>query len=147
MQGSRKRLARGISDERSLVKLLWNRGFAVMRAPASGSSTKMPRPDIIAGSSNRNLQFAIEVKTTHKEVLYMARESINQLIEFAERFGCQPIVALRFKNRLKSWIFIQPQQLMITPAQNYKTTYLEAQRIGIDFKTLIGEGKQLKLAP
>ena len=140
-------MTRGISDERSLVKLLWNKGFAVMRAPASGSSTKMPRPDIVAGKSAKNLQFAIEVKTTHEEVLYIARESISQLAEFAERFGCQPIVALRFKNRVKSWIFVHPQQLMVTPALNYKITYLEAQRVGMDFKTLIGEGKQLKLAP
>lgn len=140
-------MTRGISDERALVKLLWKKGFAVMRAPASGSSTKMPRPDIIAGNSGKNLQFAIEVKTTHEEVLYMARESISQLVEFAEHFGCQPIVALRFKNRVKSWIFVHPSQLMITPALNYKITTLEAQRIGLDFKTLIGEGKQLKLAP
>jgi len=140
-------MTKGIQDERTLVKLLWKKGFAVMRAPASGSSTKMPRPDIIAGNSRKNIQFAIEVKTTHQEVLYMPRESINQLVEFAQCFGCQPIIALRFKNRGKSWIFVQPQQLTITPALNYKVTFFEAQKIGMDFKTLIGEGKQMRLIP
>ena len=84
---------RGAQDERELVRLLWERGFAVIRAPASGSSTKMPRPDIIAGSSERKIQFAIEVKTTHNKNLYIQHESISQLVNFACLFGCQPIVA------------------------------------------------------
>lgn len=133
-------MTKGIQDERMLVKLFWRNSFAVMRAPSSGSSTKMPRPDIIAGSSNRKKQFAIEVKTTHKEVLYITSESINQLLDFSHLFGCQPIVALRFKNKIKSWIFMRPEQLMITPSLNYKVTMLEAQRIGIDFKKLLGKG-------
>ncbi|MEE8322105.1 MAG: Holliday junction resolvase, partial [Candidatus Bathyarchaeia archaeon] len=40
-------MTRGIQDERNLARLLWKRGFAVMRAPASGASTKMPRPDLV----------------------------------------------------------------------------------------------------
>ena len=130
-------MTKGIQDERILVKLFWKNNFAVMRAPSSGSSTKMPRPDIVAGDSHRRMQFAIEVKTTHKEVLYIAKESINQLLEFSKRFGCQPIVALRFKNKIKSWVFIRPEQLMIMPSLNYKVTISEAQRIGMNFKKLI----------
>ena len=138
-------MTKGIPDERSLVKLLWKSGFAVLRSPASGASTKMPRPDIIAGNSQKKVQFAIEVKTTHQETLYIPQESINQLVEFAQRFGCQPIVALRFKSSLKSWIFLQPEQLMKTPASNYKITLYKAQGIGMDFKTLIREGMQTRL--
>ena len=138
-------MTKGIQDERSLVKLLWENGFAVVRSPASGSSTKMPRPDIVAGNSLRNVQFAIEVKTTHKETLYISRESISQLVEFAQRFGCKPVVALRFKSHVRSWIFIQPEQLAVTPASNYKITMREAQRTGMDFKTLIREGMQTRL--
>ena len=133
-------MTKGIHDERSLVNRLWKSGFAVIRSPASGSSTKMPRPDIIAGNSLKDVQYAIEVKTTHQKTLYIPNESISQLVEFAQLFGCQPIVALRFKSNVKSWIFIQPEQLVQTPTLNYKITMHEAKRRGIDFKTLIREG-------
>ena len=138
-------MTRGIQDERSLVRLLWKKGFAVVRAPASGASTKMARPDIIAGSRVKGLQFAIEVKTTRRETLYIARESVDQLTEFSQRFGCQPILALKFKGRGRSWLFVKPEQLSITPSLNYKITLRDALRIGIDFKTLIKEGKQTRL--
>jgi Holliday junction resolvase len=138
-------MMKGIQDERSLVQLLWKRGFAVIRSPASGASTKMPRPDLIAGNHEKRLQFAIEVKTTAKKVLYVRRESINQLLEFSQRFGCQPIVALKFKGWRNSWIFILPHQMMSTPHLNFKISREEALRKGMDIKTLIGEGKQTKL--
>jgi Holliday junction resolvase len=135
---------RGVQDERELVRLLWKRGFAVIRAPASGASTRMPRPDIVAGNSMRKVQFAIEVKTTHSEYLFVTHESISQLIDFAQGFGCKPIVAIKFKGRGRSWLFVEPQQLVITPGLNFKITLVEALKKGIDFKTLIKEGKQIK---
>jgi len=130
-------MARGIQDERKLVRLLWKRGFAVMRAPASGASTQMPRPDIIAGNSNKGVQFAIEVKTTHNESLYIAHESVNQLLEFAQRFGCQPILAIKFKGRSRSWLFMEPQQLSMTPTANYKITFKDALEKGSKFTSLM----------
>jgi len=140
-------MVKGVQDERSLAQLLWKRGFAVVRAPASGASTKMPRPDLVAGNRDRGLQFAIEVKTTHREVLYVERESIVQLIEFSQRFGCQPVVALKFKGWKGAWIFIHPNQLATTPNLNYKISFEEASRRGVDLKTLIGEGRQTRLTP
>ncbi|MFH0897012.1 MAG: Holliday junction resolvase Hjc [Candidatus Bathyarchaeota archaeon] len=140
-------MTRGIQDERDLVRLLWNRGFAVLRAPASGASTRMPRPDIVAGNSERGIQFAIEVKTTHSENLYITRESLNQLVDFAKRFGCQSIVAVKFKGRGRSWLFLEPKQLAVTPGLNFKITLAEALQKGMDIKTLSKEGKQTKLLP
>jgi Holliday junction resolvase len=136
---------RGIQAERNLVRQLWKKGFAVMRAPSSGSSTKMDRPDIIAGNKIKGLQFAIEVKTTVKECLYIKEKSIKQLVEFSQRFGCQSILAIKFKGRRRNWIFIKPDQLSFTPSLNYKITFRNALRLGIDFKTLIKEGKQTKI--
>ena len=132
---------RGIQEERTLVRKLWNTGFAVMRAPASGSSTKMARPDIIAGNKSKGLQFAIEVKTTLKDCLYIREKSIDHLNTFAQRFGCQPILAIKFKRKRRKWIFINPDQLSFTQSLNYKITFRDALRLGIDFKTLIKEGK------
>lgn len=132
---------RGIQDERTLVRQLWKKGFAVLRAPASGASTKMDRPDILAGNKMKGLQFAIEVKTTLKECLYIREKSINQLIDFSQRFGCQPILAIKYKRRRRNWIFINPDRLTLTPSLNYKLTFRDALRLGVDFKTLIKEGK------
>jgi Holliday junction resolvase len=132
---------RGIQDERTLVRQLWKKGFAVLRAPASGASTKMDRPDILAGNKMKGLQFAIEVKTTLKECLYIREKSINQLIDFSQRFGCQPILAIKYKRRKRNWIFINPDRLTLTPSLNYKLTFRDALRLGVDFKTLIKEGK------
>lgn len=138
-------MVKGIREERELVQLLWKNGFAVLRAPSSGSSTHMPRPDIIAGDSERGVQFAFEVKTTHSETLYISHESAGQLVEFARVFGCQPIIAIRFKGSGASWIFVEPQILALTPAQNYKITLKEALQRGMDFKSLIKESKQTRL--
>lgn len=139
------KMTRGIQDERALVRILWKKGFAVLRAPASGASTKMPRPDILAGNKKKGLHFAIEVKTTRKKVLYIKRESIDQLIDFANIFGCQPIIALKFKNWKRAWIFIHPYHLLRTDNFNYKISFREALYNGMDLKSLIGEGKQTKI--
>jgi holliday junction resolvase Hjr len=138
-------LTRGIDAERSLVNTLWKNGFAVMRAPSSGSATKRPLPDIIAGSKKRSLQFVIEVKTTHLETLYVESDSIHQLLEFSQTFGCEAYLAIRFKSSSRNWIFIRPSQLQITRGKNYKITLKEALATGFDLKTLIGEGKQMRL--
>jgi len=140
-------LTRGIDEERSLVNTLWRRGFAVVRAPASGSATKRPLPDIIAGSRQRGLHFAIEVKATRAETLYVDNDSIHQLVEFAQTFGCEPFLAIRFKGRGKSWLFLKPGQLTPTKGQNYRITLEEALAKAIDLKTLIGEGRQMRLNP
>jgi len=116
-----------------------------MRAPSSGSATKRPLPDIIAGSKKRCLQFVIEVKTTHLETLYVESDSIQQLLEFSQTFGCEAYLAIRFKGSSKSWIFIRPNRLQITKGKNYKITLKEALASGFDLKTLIGEGKQMRL--
>lgn len=132
---------RGIRDERELVNKLWLHGFAVLRAPASGAATKMMRPDIIAGNAQISLQLAIEVKTTWNKVIYITRESIDQLVAFAKRFGCQPILAIKFKGLRKvSWIFIPPEKLKITDAGNYKITCGDALHVGRDLNSLARGG-------
>ena len=139
-------MVKGIREERELVQLLWKRNFAAIRAPASGAATQMPRPDIIAGSSERGVQFAFEVKTTHDDKLYISRESVSQLIDFSQRFGCQPILAIKFKGKGIPWLFIEPQSLTTTPALNFKITLREALQRGMDFKSLIKESKQTRLS-
>ena len=70
---------------------------------------------------------------------------MDQLVEFSQRFGCQPIVALKFKGTRRPWVFLRPNQLKTTPSRNYKITLKEALRGGVDLKSLIGGGEQKRL--
>ncbi len=136
------KLIKGIRDERELVNRLWEYGFAVFRAPASGSATKQPRPDIIAGNSELGLQMAIEVKTTWNKVLYVSKESVGQLTVFAKRFGCQPILAIKFKGQRKHpWIIISPKKLKTTDQGNYKVTFRSALLTGVDLEIFVKGSK------
>lgn len=117
---------KGFAYERELVHELERRGFASLRAPASGSRTKLDRPDIIAGRHGFHL--VIEVKTTSANVLYIRKESIMSLLRFAERFGAQPFVAVKFKGKRKGWLLTTPSQLRPT-AKGYVLAYEEALRI------------------
>jgi len=136
---------KGAQEERELAKMLMEDGFATMRSPASGSKASYPLPDLVAGSSYRGLYYAFQVKSTKRSRVYIPRESIDQLVEFSQRFGCQPIVALKFKRTRRPWIFLRPNQLKTTPSRNYKITLREGLQSGIDLKTLIGDGEQKKL--
>jgi Holliday junction resolvase len=131
-------LIRGIRDERELVNRLWKYGFAVLRSPASGSATKFPRPDIIAGNSELRLQLAIEVKTAWGKTIYISKESFDQLTAFAKLFGCQPVFALKFKGQRKHpWIIISPKKLKATDQGNYKVTLRSALLTGIDLENFV----------
>ena len=76
---------KGSAEERDLVHKLWDRGFAAMRAPASGGATKRPLPDVLAG--NGKLYLAIEVKTTTKDKVYIDEPQITALCEFSKIFS------------------------------------------------------------
>ena len=127
---------RGAQEERELAKMLMEDGFATMRAPASGSKATYPLPDLVAGNSSTDLHYAFQVKTTKRRRIYIPKESIDQLVEFSQRFGCQPIVALKFKRTRRPWVFLRPNQLKSTPSRNYKITLKEALQRGKDLKTL-----------
>jgi len=126
---------KGVEYERLLARRLSKLGFAVVRAPSSGSGTKMDRPDIIAG--RRGLIVAIDVKTTSRERLYVKGENIEQLIRFSEMFGAIPYIAVKFKGSDKDWLLISPQQLKKKDSSKmYSISLEEASRIGIKPESL-----------
>jgi len=135
----------GIKEERDLVNKLHQYGFAVIRSPASGGATKMPRPDIIADSKKRRKWFAFEVKTTRGKSIHISNDSFHQLVDFSEIFGCSAIFALKFKQQNKFWRFIKPIDLTPLKKGNYNISFKEALLKSMDFSELIGEGQQTKL--
>ncbi len=117
-----KRRRRAFARERDLVRLLWKRGFACMRAPASGSKVKRTvYPDIVAIWRGKVLVF--EVKTSEqKRTIYVPREQVNKIIEFAKRAGGQAFIAVKIVGQGEPWKFIPVEKLEHTSGGNYKVS-------------------------
>ena len=115
----KKRL--GFQRERELVRQFWKRGFACMRAPASGAKTKRtPYPDIVAIKNGRI--FIIEVKTREKRsTVYIPNGQMLKLLEFSRRSGGLALIALKFIDG-SGWRFIEVSKLERTRSGNWKVT-------------------------
>ncbi len=137
----------GIQAERDLVHKFWEAGFAVLRSPASGGGTTLPRPDLIAGSVTREKYLVLEIKTVRKDTLYINEEQISGLIEFAKRIGFEPFIGVKFKNKRKGFLFLKvPEHLdQVKNGKNYKITLALASSKGVSFGELIGDFHQEKL--
>ena len=119
MQHKSKNRIRGFSHERDLARRLFRLGFAVIRAPASGSKAKhMIYPDLVAMKDGKI--FAFEIKTTSKpRDIYIPKHQIDKLVEFCRRAGATPFVAVKIINHT-GWRFIKLESLERTKSNNYK---------------------------
>jgi len=125
------RKSRGIAAERDLVHLFWAAKWAAMRAPASGS-TKYPCPDVIAGNNVRKV--AIEAKLTTDKAKYFTKQEVEELILFAENFGAEPWLAVKFPRQ--PWYFFTPESAVETN-KSYVVSLERAKSLGIEFDDLI----------
>jgi len=107
---------KGDRRERELVNRLDAAGFAVMRAPASGSATGRDLPDVLAG--NGSTFVAIEAKSSAGDPIYLDGAEVESLIYFARNFGAAPKVGVRFDR--EDWYFFHPADLYTTDAGNYR---------------------------
>jgi len=101
--------SKGINGERELIRSFWSLGWAAIRTAGSGSS-HYPSPDIVAGKLGRRL--AIECKITAENKKYFPLDEINQLVYFAQHFGAEPFVAVKFPK--KKWFFFTIDDLKQT---------------------------------
>ena len=107
---------KGDRRERELVNRLDAAGFAVMRAPASGSATGRDLPDVLAG--NGGAFYAIEAKSSAGDPIYLDGAEVESLIYFSRNFGAAPKVGVRFDR--EDWYFFHPGELHTTDAGNYR---------------------------
>ncbi len=108
---------KGDRRERELVNALDDAGFAVMRAPASGSATARELPDVLAG--NGTVFYAIEAKSSSGDPIYLDNEEVYALVQvFAKNFGATPRIAVRFDR--EDWSFFHPDDVHQTEAGNYR---------------------------
>ncbi|MCC7571991.1 MAG: Holliday junction resolvase [Candidatus Methanofastidiosum sp.] len=120
---------RGRNSEVSLVKKLWENGYAALRMPGSGRGQLYPHPDIIAGNGKKYL--GIEVKIRAENRCYFKEEDVEKLKVFCNTFGADPYFAVRFVRR---WRFFRFQDLEKTPT-GYRASFEKGQ----EFSNVIGE--------
>jgi Holliday junction resolvase len=133
--------AKGDRRERELVTALDEAGFAVMRAPASGSATERELPDVLAGDGETF--YAIEAKSSAGDPIYLSGEEIEALVYFARNFGAKPRVGVRFDR--EDWYFFHPGDLYETDGGNYRVKKGTALAEGTDFAEFTGESRKVTL--
>ena len=132
---------KGDRRERELVNALDEAGFAVMRAPASGSATDRELPDVLAG--NGEVFYAIEAKSSAGDPIYLGGEEVEALVYFARNFGAKPRIGVRFDR--EDWYFFHPGDLYTTDAGSYRVKKETALAEGTDFAEFVGESKRTTL--
>jgi Holliday junction resolvase len=133
--------AKGDRRERELVNRLDERGFAVMRAPASGSATERELPDVLAGDGEAF--YAIEAKSSAGDPIYLDGQEIENLVYFAQNFGASPKVGVRFDH--EDWYFFHPGDLHVTGGGNYRVKRETALADGEDMDELTGHSTRTGL--
>ncbi|MFC4450843.1 Holliday junction resolvase Hjc [Halorussus aquaticus] len=108
--------AKGDRRERELVNRLDEAGFAVMRAPASGSATERELPDVLAGDGE--VFYAVEAKSSSGDPIYLTGEEVEALVYFSQNFGAKPKIGVRFDR--EDWYFFHPADVYQTDGGNYR---------------------------
>jgi Holliday junction resolvase len=132
---------KGDRRERELVNALDGAGFAVMRAPASGSATERELPDVLAGDGE--VFYAVEAKSSAGDPIYLDGEEVEALVYFARNFGAKPRVGVRFDR--EDWYFFHPADLHTTDGGNYRVKKETALADGEDLAELTGESTRAQL--
>lgn len=127
---SKKR--KGINAERDLLHRFWSvNSWCSVRVAGSGSM-KYPSADILASNNKRKL--AIECKTTSKATKYIPNEELEQLRVFAELFGAEAWIGVKFDR--EEWRFFDLKSV----SKNTKNLVISLKKDkikGISFKELL----------
>jgi len=129
---------KGTYAERELVKMLWERGFACVRAAGSGSGP-LPSPDVVA--SNGKTTLAFECKFFSSDYVHLDYNQIAQLVEFSQKFGADPWIAVRYEG--KDWRFLDMARIRRTPGENFKVSKSFAYEDGKSFDELLERYEKL----
>jgi Holliday junction resolvase len=126
-----RRKSKGSAAERELIHRFWGAGWAAIRVAGSGS-TQFPSPDILAGSETKKM--AIEVKATKDLKKYFPKQEINDLNYFAQKFGAEPWIVIKFDR--ENYYFIKTSDLEETDA-SYTASIDLAKGKGLLFENII----------
>lgn len=126
------RKGKGINAERELIHKFWAKdGWSAVRVAGSGSM-KYPSADILA--SNKLRKLAIECKTSREKSKYIPKEDVEQLRIFAELFGAEPWIAVKFDKT--AWMFMSLDDIEDV-GNNYVVSKEKAEKKGLIFEEVI----------
>jgi len=126
------RKSKGINAERDLIHKFWgSEEWSAVRIAGSGSN-KYPSADVLA--SNKLRKLAIECKTTKEKSKYLSTDDVNQLKTFAEIFGAEPWIGVKFNK--EEWFFLSLEDLKST-GDNFVVSVDIARNKGLLFEELI----------
>ena len=131
---------KGTRAERELFHLLWDNFGPCVRAAGSGSTPK-PCPDLITSNGDRIL--AIECKAIKGTKKYFDINEIVQLNLFANTFGAEAWLAVRFDK--VGWFFIESNNLEKSKGESLLLSLEYMKKKGFNFEELIGKYRQKKL--
>lgn len=131
-----RRRVRGFQHERELVRKFWKAGFAAVRGPASGAKVKVAvQPDVVAIKDG--LVLVAEVKTmSRRSTLYVRREQVERLKEFAKRAGGRAYLAVKVIGE-GSWRFVPVDTLPTTKSGNFRIDGEVLAKYAVRFEDLV----------
>ena len=87
-------------------------------------------------AGNGDTFYAIEVKSSAGDSIYLTGEEVEALIYFARNFGAKARIGVRFDR--ESWYFFHPGDLHMTAGGNFRVKRDQAIEHGIPFETFVG---------
>lgn len=109
---------KGTEKERRLVRYLINKGYMAVRVAGSGAGTPDPRPDILAGTPK--VKYAIELKSSAKNMISISKKQVEELKEFCRGYGSRALVCVWFS--FDKPCFLDIRSLSRTKGGNYKVS-------------------------
>ena len=95
---------------------------------------KYPSADVLA--SNKLRKLAIECKTCIEKNKYLPKEEVEQLKQFADIFGAEPWIAIKFKRH--EWFFVSLADIAET-SKSFVIDNESIKSIGLLFEELVSK--------
>ncbi len=114
---------KGIGAERELLHLFWKHNWVCIRVAGSGSQ-QYPAPDVLASRGDRKIVMEVKVVKEYKK--YFKQEEIKDLDFFAEHFGAESWVGVKFPEG--QWYFQPTIMLDKTNGGNFVVDLISAKK-------------------
>ena len=129
----RNKKAKGTAGENELIHKFWDTNKWVCVRVAGSGSTQFPAPDLLASRGDKKI--VMEVKVVNAAKKYFTRQEIRDLNYFAQMFGAEAWVGVKFEGG--QWYFIPASELEETKSENYVASLVEMKRKGFKFEEMV----------
>jgi Holliday junction resolvase len=126
--------SKGTRYERELAHIFDKNKWGIIRAAGSGSTT-ITSTDLVVGNKKKHRYLAIECKAIKGKNKHIPSDGIKQLLEFANKFGAEPWLAIRF-NQI-GWYFLNPKSIKKSKKGNFNISVELAKTKGKKLKELL----------